>query len=72
MKMYDLPKKLSSEALRLADKELRDNHACGIFSDGDPNHPKFNGGINYITGKPDSIFGYETRDFMARQYRGAE
>lgn len=72
MQTYDLPKKLATRAMREADDEIRAQHRAGIFSDGDPNHPKFNGGINYATGMPVSIFGYETREFMAKQYRSSD
>ena len=51
------------------DKEIHAKHSCGQFDEGDPNHPKYNGGINYVTGKPLAIFGYETDPFMARQHR---
>lgn len=71
MQTYDLPKRLSTQAMREAGEELRAQHARGIFDDGDPNHPKYNNGINYATGKPLSLFGYETNGFMLRQYRDA-
>ena len=70
MKTYDLPKHLARRAMREADELIRADHARGIFDDGDPNHPKYNNGINYVTGKPARIFGYETAEFMKRQYRG--
>ena len=54
--------------MREADVQIRAQHRAGIFDDGDPNHPKYNGGINYATGKPATLFGYETLEFMARQY----
>ena len=66
---YDLPDHLAKAALRRADTELRSQHARGIFDDGDPNHPKYNNGINYATGKPLSLFGHDTDQFMCRQYR---
>lgn len=68
MKNYDLPKKLAESAIREADSDIRKNHARGIFDDGDPNNPKYNNGINYLTREPLTIFGYETDGFMARQY----
>lgn len=71
MQTYDLPKRLAAQAMREADTLLRADHARGIFDDGDPNHPQYNNGINYATGKPLSLFGYETDSFMLRQYRDA-
>lgn len=61
-------KRLAAQALREADEDLRKQHAQGIFDEGDPNHPKYNNGINYATGKPSSLFGYDTEEFMGRQY----
>ena len=72
MRTYDLPPKLADRAMREADAEILAKHRAGIFDDGDPNHPKYNNGINYATGLPVSLFGYETRAFMARQYRGGQ
>ena len=69
VKTYDLPANLARRAMREADKQIRAQHRAGIFDNGDPNHPKHNGGINYATGRPVSLFGYETREFMSRQYR---
>lgn len=68
MKTYDLPKNLARDAIHAADSEIRKKHARGIFDDGDPNHPKYNNGINYVNGKPLTIFGYETAGFMERQH----
>jgi hypothetical protein len=51
-----------------ADAELRNQHAVGIFCDGDPNHPERNNGINYATGRPLTLFGESTAQFMRRQY----
>lgn len=56
-------------AIRDADRELCEQHKRGVFDEGDPNHPKYNNGINYATGKPATLFGYETDAFMARQHR---
>ena len=72
MKNYELPQKIATQAIRQADLELRAKHISGIFSEGDANHPKFNGGIDYTTGKPASIFGYATNEFMALQYRATK
>lgn len=68
--MFELPKPLARRAMRECDEMMRSEHARGIFDDGDPNHPKHNSGINYTTGQPARIFGYETKKFMKRQYRG--
>ena len=66
---YNLPKRLAKQALHEADKMLRDQHVLGQFDDGDPNHPMYNAGINYATGLPVSIFGYETSEFLDKQYK---
>lgn len=65
----DLPPKLARRAMREAEEDILAKHRAGIFDDGDPNHPKLNGGINYITGKPAKLFGYDTDTFMAKQHR---
>ena len=67
---YETPewRRIARQAMREADRQICEQHRAGIFDDGDPNHPKFNNGINYATGLPVSIFGYETPAFMARQY----
>lgn len=67
-KQYDLPKKLANQAIQDADKELRSQHQRGGFDEGDPNHPMYNNGINYATGLPVTIFGYDTEVFMSKQY----
>lgn len=72
MKPYDLPANLARRAMREASDDLRAQHAAGIFDEGDPNHPKWNNGINYATGRPATLFGHETRAFMSRQYRRSE
>ena len=69
MKTYDLPQPLARQVLREADEELRAQHRRGIFDDGDPNHPRHNNGINYATGKPLSLFGFNVDAFMAKQHR---
>jgi len=69
MTRYDLPANLARRAMREAEEQIRAKHDAGIFDEGDPNHPRFNGGINYVTGRPVSLFGYETEAFMARQYK---
>ena len=68
MKTYDLPKKLAAQAMREADNELYAKHLRGEFDEGDPNHPKYNGGYNYATGKF-NLFGYDEKEFLARQYK---
>ena len=69
MKTYDLPRRLAKQAMQEVDKILRDQHVLGQFDDGDPNHPIYNAGINYATGLPVSIFGYETSEFLGKQYK---
>ena len=68
-KSYDLPKKIASRAMRECEDQIRAQHRAGIFDDGDPNHPKYNNGVNYVTGQPARLFGYETAEFLARQYK---
>lgn len=68
-KYYEIPAPLAKKAMREADSLIRAAHALGIFADGDPNNPKYNNGINYVTGKPVTLFGYETDMFMAKQNR---
>ena len=63
-------KRMMARAMREADEDIRAKHRAGIFDDGDPNHPKYNNGINYTTGKPATLFGYETDAFMRRQHKG--
>ena len=65
---YNLPKKLAAQAMIEADNELYSKHLRGEFDEGDPNHPKYNGGFNYATGKYVSLFGYKQDDFMAKQH----
>jgi hypothetical protein len=69
MKTYDLPKKLVKQAMRESDNELRALHEKGIFDDGDPNHPKFNDGFNYATGKYVHLFGYSQDELLRKQYK---
>ena len=68
MKTYNLPKKLAEQAMREAGNELYSKHLRGEFNEGDPNHPKFNGGYNYATGQFVSLFGYQQDEFIAKQY----
>lgn len=68
-KSYDLPKGIASRAMRECEDQIRAQHRAGIFDDGDPNHPKYNNGVNYATGQPARLFGYETTRFLARQYK---
>ena len=69
MKHYDLPQKLAAQAMRQSDSDIHAKHLRGEFDEGDPNHPKHNNGINYATGLPVSLFGYDTKAFIQRQYR---
>ena len=55
--------------MREADEAIRAQHLRGVFDEGDPNHPKYNRGINYATGKPLTLFGHGVDEFMAKQYR---
>lgn len=68
---YDLPKHLARKAMREAEEQILAQHKKGIFDEGDPNHPKYNNGINYATGKPLTIFGHDTDEFMQRQHQRA-
>ena len=70
LKTYDLPPHLVRRAMREAEEAIRAQHRAGIFDEGDPNHPKHNGGINYATGMPVSLFGCDPGAFLARQYKG--
>ena len=67
MKTYDLPKRLALQAMSECNNALQRQHELGIFDEGDPNHPKYNDGYNYATGKYVSLFGYEQDEFMAKQ-----
>lgn len=73
MTKYIAPTKAESRMMATAHREatelLYQQHLRGIFDDGDPNHPKWNNGINYATGKPVKLFGEDTDKFITRQYR---
>lgn len=69
MKTYSLPILLTRKVMRETDQLLYNQHCQGIFDDGDPNHPKYNDNINYITGLPDRLFGYDVEQFMKWQYK---
>jgi hypothetical protein len=62
-------KRIMRAAFAQADKELFEEHKRGIFSEGNPNHPMYRNGINYTTGLPVNIFGYDTKEFLAKQYK---
>lgn len=51
-----------------AEKAIERDHENGIFSEGDLNHPMYNGGYNYCT-KEYKLFGYEQNEFLAKQYK---
>jgi hypothetical protein len=68
MKTYDLPKKLADQGMRDADNIIYSKHIRGEFDEGDPNHPKYSGGYNYITGKY-QLFGHNQDEFMLKQYK---
>ena len=67
-KNYDLPKHLAKKAMAEVEMLLETQHSLGIFDEGDPNHPKYNNGINYKTGKPLTLFGIAVDEFMRKQY----
>lgn len=69
MQNYDLPKKYADKAIRESIDQLHKQARAGIFDEGDPNHPKWNNGINYATGLPANIFGYDTKEFLQKQYK---
>ena len=57
-------KRMQKAATEEAIKLIEENHTKGIFDEGDPNHPKYNNGINYKT-----LFGYPIAEFLAKQYK---
>lgn len=63
-----LPPHIAQQAMNEAEQELFAKHEKGIFDDGDPNHPKYNNGYNYATGKFVELFGYSQDDLLAKQY----
>lgn len=67
MQNYDLPKRMRDQVVREIEDELRSNNARGEFEEGDPNHPKYNGGYNYASGR--KLFGYDEKEFLAKQYK---
>ena len=69
MQVYNLPKRLAAQALREADNQLYSQHLSGVFDEGDPNHPMYNGGYNYATGQFVSLFGYKQNELLAKQYK---
>lgn len=72
MKAYDLPPHIARRAMRECDEAIRAQHQRGVFDEGGPNHPKYNNGINYATGKPLTLFGHDTDALMARQHKPAK
>lgn len=64
-----LAMKIAKEGHRQAVNLLEAEHKRGIFDEGDPNHPKYNNGINYATRLPVSLFGYGTQEFLMKQYK---
>lgn len=69
MKTYQLPKRNVKQAMADCDNALHDQHMKGIFDESDPNHPKYNNGYNYATGKYVELFGYSQDEFLAKQYK---
>jgi len=49
--------------------ELYTKEASGQFDEGNPNHPMYNGGYDYTRNEYVSLFGYQQREFMAKQYK---
>lgn len=60
----DLPPSMRKTAIRKADDDLHAKHERGEFDEGDPNHPKFNDGINYT-----QCFGMSWSELFAMQAR---
>ena len=54
--------------MKEVDDYFYNKHLRGEFEDGDPNHPKYNNGYNYATGKYVSLFGYSQDELLAKQY----
>ncbi len=61
-------KRIAKVAMKEADDAIYAQHVRGIFDDGDPNHPKYNNGYNYATGKFVNLFGYSQDELLAKQY----
>ena len=61
-------KRIAVRAMKEADEVIYSQHLCGIFDEGDPNHPKYNKGYNYATGKFVNLFGYSQDELIAKQY----
>lgn len=61
-------KRIAAQAMKAADDALYAQHLLGIFDDGDPNHPRYNSGYNYATGKFVNLFGYSQDQLLAKQY----
>lgn len=60
--------RIAAQAMKEADDAIYAQHPRGIFDDGDPNHPKYNNGYNYATGKFVNLFGYSQDEMLAKQY----
>lgn len=56
------------QALIEAEKSIERDHENGIFSEGDPNYPMYNGSYNYAT-QEYNLFGYDQNKFLAKQYK---
>lgn len=61
-------KRIAKIAMKEADDMIYAQHLRGEFGDGDPNHPKYNNGYNYATGKFVNLFGYSQDELLAKQY----
>lgn len=66
LKHYTLPKRIIDQAMREANAAIERDHAAGIFDEGDPNHPKYNNGINYK-----HCMGMPYAELMAKQHKPA-
>lgn len=66
---YDLPKTKAQKAINDSINEIYEENLKGIFGEGDPNHPKYNDGWNYVTCEYASLFGVSQREFMRKQYK---
>lgn len=64
---YDLPRRLRNDAVTKSQNDIIRENEMGSFSIGDPNHPMYSNGYDYT--KSGTIFGYEEKEFLDRQYK---
>ena len=62
-------KQVAVKALKEVDDLLYAKHLRSEFDDGDPNHPKYNNGYNYATGKFVNLFGYGQDELLKKQMK---